>query len=86
MKSFDGRRYSLTSIRNCLISMGFTLKYVKRIHARRCHKQELAFRENMAAVDARNMVFLDEVHVTKRDMNRHRGWAMKGQRAGNDLG
>ena len=54
---------------------------MKYIHYRRCEEDEAEFRAAIADVEPQQFIFLDEMHVSRKDLRRHKGWAKKGKRA-----
>eukprot|EP00952_Eustigmatos_sp_NYUAD-ZCMA_P011741 47525-Eustigmatos_ZCMA.PRE.1 len=53
---------------------------MKRKHYRRCEEDERFFRLAVQDMRADQLIFVDEMHVTRRDVRRFRGWGLKGKR------
>lgn len=53
---------------------------MKRKHYRRCEEDEEFFRLAVKGMEARHLIFVDEMHVSRKELRRFRGWGLKGKR------
>ena len=79
---WSAKKYSIMAIKRYLEAHKYTSKKVKKIHARRDDEEVAQYWRSLEGINPWELIFLDESHVTRRDMNRPNGWAIRGERAG----
>ena len=80
LQHYSGQVFSLKAILNALKRLNYTLKVMKKKHHRRCAEQEAEYWGVVQDIPVSYLLFVDEMHVTRRDVRRFRGWGLRGQR------
>ena len=73
-------RNSTYLISKALRSINYSLKTLNHRARQRDEQERTAFDLTMSAVDAHQIVFLDESHADAQTARRRRGWALRGKR------